>query len=73
MRRRPIGRHAASSISVLSSCGSKPSIRLHSADVRVGRLLRLHADQVLDDGLGRAIDSLEQELPPEQRPVEGRR
>ena len=47
-----------SSMSVLSSCGSKPSIRRPQRDIRIGRLLGLHPDQVLDDGLaGRSTRS----------------
>ena len=38
--------------------------------VRVGRHLRLHADQPLDDLDGRQLDPLEQHLPRQQGPIE---
>ena len=41
------------------------------SDIRVGRFLRLHADQVLDHLERRPPDPLDQELPGEQGAVEG--
>ena len=59
-----------SSMRVLQLLRVEPLDPAPQRQIRVGRLLGLHADEMLDDVLGRPIDPLQQQLPPQQGPVE---
>ena len=50
--------------------GPEPVDPAPEGHIRIGRHLRLHADELLDDRLGRHRHAAEQELAIEERPVE---